>query len=114
MSTRPENPATVDLLRLGAGFNEGERDRILDVLRKLDQRLQRYPADAVDLEISVKDRDTTTQKVTLSLSIAKHRTDPLVATSTQHDVRDALNEVRDDMWRQLDEMINRRIEARRG
>lgn len=114
MSTERDNPASVDQLRLGSGFQADEHDRIADVLRKLDQRLQRYDAGAVELEISVKDRETTKQKVTLELWIAKHRTEPLVATSTETDLRDALNEVREDMWRQLDEMINRRIESRRG
>jgi hypothetical protein len=114
MSTRSQNPATVDRLRLGTGFHADERERILDVLRKLDQRLQRYDADAVDMELTVKDRETTKQKVTLELWIAKPRTDELVATSTETGLRDALNEVREDMWRQLDEMINRRIDARRA
>ncbi|PSO52785.1 MAG: hypothetical protein BRC31_04045 [Actinobacteria bacterium QS_5_72_10] len=101
-------------MRLGTGFHADERERILDVLRKLDQRLQRYDADAVDMELTVKDRETTKQKVTLELWIAKPRTDELVATSTETGLRDALNEVREDMWRQLDEMINRRIDARRA
>lgn len=114
MRNPPDDPATVDQLRLGHGFQADERDRLVDTLRKLDQRLQRYDVGAVDLVISVKDRDTTKQKVTLEVDIAKPRTDPLVATSTATDVRDALNEVRDDMWRQLNEMIDRRIEARRS
>lgn len=114
MSTDRENPASVDQLRLGSGFHADDHERIVDVLRKLDQRLQRYDAGAVDMEISVKDRETTKQKVTLEVWIAKHRTEPLVATSTERDLRDALNEVREDMWRQLDEMINRRIQAQRG
>lgn len=114
MKNPPENPASMDQLRLGKGFQADELDRIAETLRKLDQRLQRYPADTVDMEISVKDRESTNQKVTLEVWIAKHRTDPLVATSTANDLRDALNEIREDMWRQLNEMIDRRIEAGRG
>lgn len=114
MTTRSHNPATVDVLRLGTGFNADERERVLDVLRKLDNRLQRYDADAVDMELSVKDRETTKQKVTLEAWIAKTRTHVLVATSTENDLRDALNEVRDDLWRQLDDMINRKLEGRRS
>lgn len=114
MTTHPHNPATVERLRLGTGFTADDRDRVLEVLRKLDHRLQRYDADAVEMEISVKDRETTKQKVTLEAWIAKTRTHALVATSTENDLRDALNEVRDDLWRQLDDMINRRIESRRS
>ena len=106
-------PASVDQLRLGAGFREDEKERIVGLLRKLDRRLERWDAGQVDLTLSVKDRDTTKQRVVFELDVAKRRAEPLVATSTETDLRDALNEVREDMWRQLDEMIERLVESRR-
>jgi ribosome-associated translation inhibitor RaiA len=98
--------ATVDQLRLGTGFSDTERDRILNRLRKLDRRLRRFPADAVDLELSVKERDATTQKVTLECRLPGYPS--FVATSSEMDLRAALVDVREDLWRQMDDAITNR------
>lgn len=112
--TEPTAVATVDEVRLGAGFAERDHRLVVDELRKLDRRLQRYTPDQVRLSVSVKDRDTLKQKVTAELDIAKRRAEPIVAISTEPDLRDALGEIREDLWRQLDEMLDRAVDARRG
>ncbi len=111
--TPQREPASVDQLRLGAGFREDEHERIVSLLRKLDRRLERWDAGQVSLALSVKDRETPKQRMVFELDVAKRRAEPLVATSTEPDLRDALNEVREDMWRQLDEMIDRQVDSRR-
>jgi hypothetical protein len=98
--------ASLEELRIGFGFEESERPRILELLRKLDRQLQRLPAQAVDLELTVKDRDTPAQKVTLEAWLPNMPR--VVVTSREHALRDALMEVREDLWRQLKETLDRR------
>ncbi|MBW3561404.1 MAG: HPF/RaiA family ribosome-associated protein [Actinobacteria bacterium] len=108
-----EQPATVDEIRLGAGFSDEEREDVVSRLRKLDRRLKRFDEDAVDLEVSVKGRDTNEQHVVLEARVAGY--ERFVATSTEPQMRDALNEVRDEIWRQIDDAVNKRTsKARRG
>lgn len=98
--------ASLEQLRIAFGFEESERPRILELLRKLDRQLQRFPAEAVDLELTVKDRDTTAQKVTLEASLPNVRR--IVVTSKEHSLRDALMDVREDLWRRINETVDRR------
>ncbi len=98
--------ADISQLRTAHGFEESERPRILELLGKLDRQLQRFPADGVDLELAVKDRDTTAQKVALTARLPNIGT--VVATSHEHSLRDALMDVREDLWRQLKEQLDRR------
>lgn len=98
--------ASVAQLRVESGFSEIEHDRIRQQLSKLNRRLNNFPADAVDLELSVKDRDTTSQKVTLEAWLPKFP--HLVATSKEHDFHDALMDVREDLLRQIDDEIGKR------
>ena len=101
------NPATVDgCLRLGTGFSQHEWSRIVDQFAPLDARLAAFHADGTDLELSVKDRESRGQKVTLECTVAgRHR---IVATSPEEQLKDALNDVRDDVRRQLDDAKTRR------
>lgn len=98
--------ASLEQLRIGFGFEESERPRIVELLRKLNRQLQRFPAEAMDLELTVKDRDTTAQKVTLEAWLPNMPR--LVVTSKEQSMRDALMDVREDLWRQLKETLDRR------
>lgn len=104
-------PATVDQLRLATGFGEHERESILELFRKLDRRLARFTADEVEMELSVKERDTPSQSVVLEAWIA--RRDRLVATSSERELRAALMDVRDDLLRQIDKSVGRRLDRQR-
>ena len=93
-------------LRLGFGFEESERDRIVDMLHKLDRQLKRFRPDAVDIELNVKDRETVTQKVTMEVKLP--HLPRIVATSNEPLLRDALMDVREEVLRQIKEQHARR------
>lgn len=100
-------------LRIATGFRPDEHDRVRDLLGgKLERRLSRWPAEQVDLEISLKERDTDQQQVTLEAWIAVKGRTRFVATSTKSEVDQALVEVRDDLHRQIDKFLTKR-ESRR-
>ncbi|MDP8968968.1 MAG: hypothetical protein M3N52_00330 [Actinomycetota bacterium] len=107
---RAEEPdqgrASLAQLRLGDGFADSERDRIVARLQKLNRRLRRFPADGTELVLSVKDRETPAQKVTLECGLPKFAR--LVATSHEADLQAALMEVREDLWRQIDDAVAKR------
>lgn len=98
--------ATVDgTLRLAGGVEPGERDHIVDRWSKLDHRLRSFRAEAVQLQLTVKERDTPSQRATLEARIAGRPT--VVATSHEPSFDQALNELRDDLIRQLTDAKNR-------
>lgn len=67
-------------LRAGSGIRPEERPAIVEQFSSLDARLRSFPADAVDLELSVKERDTPSQRTVLEADISGWPR--LVATST--------------------------------
>ena len=98
-----QHPATVaDSLTVHGDLNQADIDKLVDHWAKLDSRLRSFDAGTVSMELFVKDRDSKSQHVTLDLKIDRH--DPLVATSSNTDLDRALNEVRDEMIRQLTDM----------
>ena len=108
---KESNQASLDQLALGNGFEESERDRIVERLSKLNRRLKRFPADATTLELQVKERNNSGQTVTFIAQLPGYA--QFVATSTESDMRDALMDVREDMWRQIDDAVTRRTEGAR-
>jgi ribosome-associated translation inhibitor RaiA len=99
-------PATVeDCLRVGAGFSLGDRTWIAEQFATLDTRLAAFPVDATELEVSVKDRAARGQKVTLECWIAGQQ--KIVTTSAEEDLHAALNDVRDDLRRRLNDAKTR-------
>ena len=56
----------------------------------------------MSLQLYLKDRDSKSQHLTLDAKIDGHN--PMVATSSSSDLDRALNEVRDEMIRQLTDM----------
>ena len=105
------NQASLEQLELGHGFEESERERIVERLSKLNRRLKRFPADATTLELQVKERNNNGQTVTFIAQLPGYS--QFVATSTESDLRDALMDVREDMWRQIDDAVTRRTEGAR-
>jgi hypothetical protein len=104
-----DSRASLAQLQLGTGFAESERDRIVDRLSKLNRRLKRFRADGTWLELSVKQRDTTSQSVTLECELPGFA--KFVATSSEANLRDALMDVREDLWRQIDDAVTKRTEG---
>ena len=104
--TAQANPATVnDCLRVGGGFSQGDRNWIVEQFATLDARLVSFPVDTTELEVSVKDREAKGQKVTLECWIAGRQ--KIVTTSSEEDLHDALNDVRDDLRRRLNDAKTR-------
>src|SRR3954447_21011825 len=86
-------------LRLGNGLNEHDRERVLRRLCGLDARLRSFRADAVDLVVTVKERDTRSQRTTLDATIANQPR--LVASSVRTGLDEALAEVSGELVRLL-------------
>ena len=98
-----QHPAIVaDSLSLHGDIYDGDFDLIVDRWAKLDARLRSFDAGTVSIELFVKERDTKSQHITLDVKIDGHN--PLVATSSTTDFDRALNEVRDEMIRQITDM----------
>ncbi|MCM4084537.1 HPF/RaiA family ribosome-associated protein [Paractinoplanes hotanensis] len=96
------DPATVgNSLRVGAGFSQGDLNWIAEQFATLDARLAGFHADSTELEVSVKDREARGQKVTLECWIAGRQ--KIVTTSSEEDLHAALNDVRDDLRRKLND-----------
>jgi len=103
--------ASLDRLFLGRGFQESERERIVDRLSQLNRHLRRFPADATALDLAVKDRDSTSQVVTLELEVPGFPR--FVAKSNESDLRDALADVRHDLIQQIESTVGKRNRTER-
>lgn len=98
--TEHEDVATVDgSLRIAGGVAPDERGTIVSHWTALDHRLRSFRADQVELQLTIKERDTPSQRTTLEAWIAGWPR--LVATSVRTGFDGPLNEVRDDLIRQL-------------
>lgn len=98
-----QHPANVaDSLTVHGDLRDNEVTELIDHWAKLDSRLRSFDAGTVSLELFIKDRDTKSQHVTLDAKIDGHN--PMIATSSNGDLGRALNEVRDEMIRQLTDM----------
>lgn len=103
MSDRENSAARIleERLRLGAGIGADDRDRVLELLSPLGRHLAHWSPEQVDLEISVKNRGNTEQKVILEAWLP--RWPSLVATSTEPELGHALVDVRQGMIRQIED-----------
>jgi ribosome-associated translation inhibitor RaiA len=98
--------ATVEeSLRLGSGFGPHERAQIVEAWASLDARLRSFRVGTVEMELSVKERGEASQRTVLEAWISGQNR--VVATSNEPDLGLALNEVRDDLIRQLTDAKNR-------
>ena len=98
-----QHPATVaDSLSLHGEMDDGDFDMIVDHWSKLDARLRSFDSGTVSMQLFVKERNTKSQHITLDVKIDGHN--PLVATSSNTDFEQSLNEVRDEMIRQITDM----------
>jgi ribosome-associated translation inhibitor RaiA len=105
MSEHDDRASVESSLRLSGGIDAKERDRIVAAWGSLTKRLQSFDRDAVELELSVKERSTPSQRMVLEARIA--RGGRFLVTSEEADFNKALTEVRDDLMRQLSSAKNR-------
>lgn len=106
-----EGRGSLQQLNLGKGFTDAERGRIVDRLSQLNRHLKRFPADDTWLELTVKDRETTSQVVTLSAELP--RLGRLQASSKEDDLAAALADVRQDLIRQIERELDKRSRGAR-
>jgi ribosome-associated translation inhibitor RaiA len=88
-------------LCLGSGFGDADRSHVLELLSSLERHLVRWDPEQVDLEISVKDRGGSEQKVTFEAGLPTRP--PLVASAAAADLDHAVIEVRQEMIRQIED-----------
>ncbi len=101
-----------DRLRVVPQFRPDEYEKVRDSLfGRLDRRLSRWDPEEVELEISVKDRDTASQRVALECWVPG--APKFVGTSNEVDLDKAVVEARDDVWRQVDRFVTKRETKRR-
>ncbi len=98
-------------LRIVPQFRPDEYDRLrTTVMGRLERRLSRWDPEQIELELSVKERDTPSQRVVIECWLAG--VPKLVATSTNADLDRGVLEVRDDLRRQVNRFVERREAAR--
>lgn len=105
-TTEEEGAKLATCLSVGTGFREDERERIIDRLSQLDRRLKRFNGDSTYLELSVKDRETPSQVVTLETEVPGF--ERIIAQSKEDDLRAALADVRDDTITQIEKAVDKR------
>jgi ribosome-associated translation inhibitor RaiA len=101
-----------DRLRIVPQFRPDEYDTIRRAMfGKLDRRLSRWDPEQVEMELSVKERDTSSQRTVLESWVAD--LPKMVATSSEPDLNKAVIEVRDDLWRKINRFLEKREGARK-
>lgn len=94
----PKDPATVEkCLILGHGFHEDDKERVLEVMHRVESRLNGLSANQVTLELLVKDRDGKDQKVTFEADLGRAH---IVATASQEDLWVAVAHAREEFLRE--------------
>lgn len=108
MNGSQEDPTVIaQRLRVATGFLSSERDWIVRRLAALGTRLRSFPDTQIALEISLHGRNHADQRVTLECWLSRTPRLHLVSTSTARELATALNEVRDELIRQIDDAKTR-------
>jgi len=92
-------PIVLNALRVHGQLEMHEFADLVAHWAKLDQRLQSFRDRTIDLDLHIKERDTPGQFITLDVQIGGFK--PFVARSSAGSLLQGLNEVRDEMIRQL-------------
>jgi ribosome-associated translation inhibitor RaiA len=98
-------------LRLGGGLGDSDRERVLADLEGLAHHLSGWRPEQVDVEVSVKDRSSAQQRVTLNAWLMgwPH----LVATFSDNDLDHAVRQARKELIRQIEGERDRQKPHRR-
>ena len=90
-----------NVLHVGAGFKEKERQHVLETLSTLGPHLLgRWDPRDIDVEVSLQDRGGKEQRVTLRTSLPGRA--PLVAVADNPDITRAICEAKRELIRQLE------------
>jgi len=101
-------------LRVVPEFDPSEYEQVAEILAaRLDRRLGRFADDQVELEISVKDRGTPSQRVVLEGWIAVPGRTRFVGTSTEESLMAAVRETGEDLHTQIDRFLGKQESSHR-
>jgi len=106
--SQPESRTGIldQILHVSGGFSEAERQRVLDGLAELAPHLSRWDPANMELDVSVKERDTKEQKVSIRAILPGYPV--LVATAVDRDLDRALADARRDLIRQIEDAKKKR------
>jgi len=94
------------ILHVSGGFSEAERQRLLDALAELAPHLSRWDPADMELDVSVKQRDSKEQKVSIRAILPGYPT--LVGTAVDRDLDRALADAKRDLIRQIEDEKKKR------
>jgi hypothetical protein len=104
------------VLHVGVGFKEKEREHVVEALSTLGPHLGRWDPHDVVVDVSLQDRDGKEQRVTLRTNLPGFP--PLVAVADNSDLNWALGEAKHELIRQIEHqkserepMNNRRLRS---
>ncbi len=106
-------PDTIDIdehLHLGTGVTASERTIVVSSLDPISDRLKSLDSGSLKIEAWVKNRDERGQIA--YVSITAKDTD-VVASDESADIKDAFDQIRRDLKRQLTDLHDRRTDRRR-
>ena len=102
-----------DRLRIVPEFRPDEYERYTELIfGRLERRLNRWEPEQVDLQLSMNERDSRSQRVVLECWIAG--VPKIVGTSTLPEIDKAVVEVRDDVRRQVNRWVTRQEAERKS
>jgi ribosome-associated translation inhibitor RaiA len=94
------------VVHLSGGFAEADRPGVLDALAGLAPHLSRWDPAEMDLDVSVKHRDSKEQTVSLRATLPGYP--PLVAKAVDQDLHRALAAAKRELIRQIEDEAKRR------
>jgi hypothetical protein len=95
-----------EVLHLGRGFSEAERPWVLETLSVLEPHLSRWGPAGMTVDVSVKDRDSKQQQVTLRADLPGYP--QFVAKAVDPDLGLALAEAKRDLIQQIEDEKKKR------
>ena len=105
MTSHDQGVSTIERIHLGLGFHQVDREVVVSTLAALNRHLDHWRPESVDVHVSVKDRESQEQCVTLEVRLP--RRPPLVVHVADPSIDHALVEARRLMTREIEEVRSR-------
>jgi hypothetical protein len=102
MTKNEDGTGMVEQIHLGPGFHEADRELVVSELGALDRHLDRWRTGSVDIHLSIQDRGSEEQRITLEIRLP-HRPSLVVHVSDPN-IERALVEARRLMIREVEEV----------
>ena len=102
MTKNEDGTEAVEQIHLGLGFHEVDRELVVSKLRALNRHLDRWRDGSVDIHLSIQDRDSEEQRLTLEIRLPRRPS--LVVHVSDAKIDRALVEARRLMIREVEEV----------